>query len=201
MKGSAAKKMSKMVGYAMVLLCAYSAAAQVPAQAFTVHIVQDGKEISQAGGVSLLKKEPFTLVFELDTPIAILVNASFNNASYQAAKQGLPLESVQGFTETGMAEGTFNSEKDIMVNDMAPSYWYYDGPKDHRFDSVAVKDGHYTYYRTIANTYEVKNHKAKPIRKVGDPLNLVFAVFDWSGEPGGLKTEYHRAFVQIQWVK
>jgi hypothetical protein len=174
--------------------------AQTPGADFTLRVIQDGKEIDQQNGVCLLQRAPFTLVFEMTSNMPVLVNASFRELSLEAARRGTALNSIPGFRETGMAEGILNEDQDVMVNDAAPSYWYYDSPADHRYDSVVVRNGHYWCYRTIKKVYDVPTEQSTPLRKITTPLNLVCVTYD-QAEGDDVMIERQRTWLQLRWAK
>ena len=121
---------------------------------FSVSIQQDGKIIPIKDHTVRLKKKPFTILlyFPKIDDINIYVNASRSSESYNAARQGKPMEEIPGFHEKfGMAEYRFNRERTLMLSKSAPHYWYYSKDDDHRFDEVYPKDGKWLCRRIAAN--------------------------------------------------
>lgn len=181
-----------------------SEAPQPPAgKHFSVTIEQFGKSIPVKNHEATIEKAPFTIVFYLRQPDAILVNTSFNPSSFYAAKNGVQIEKIRGFRETGMAEYLFNSKRDIMISDEAPHYWFYDNEKEHRFNEVTKKDGILICKRTVENIFFL--HPDREIVKVEDLRNkeklfMVFMKAKWKKDYSGY-TEFQREFLKITFGK
>ncbi len=61
------------------------------------------------------------------------MGATTNKDIYAGAVGAFNTE-VPWFQSTGMAEEMYNKDQEMFLMDSAPSYWYYTGVKDHRFD-------------------------------------------------------------------
>ena len=143
-----------------------------------VRVVQNGKEVRDGDELEfVLQRGPFDLVFEADSAFAILVNASFKPETFMGALSGIPTMDLPGFAETGMAETLFNADRDVIVADSAPSYWYYDAKKDHRFNKVKKRRGRLICTRTIENLYFRETAISGALANARhEPLYLVFVV-------------------------
>jgi len=164
---------------------------------FLVNVEQDGKLVPIVDGVCTLKKKPFTLVFWFSEPMGVLVNASFSDSSYNAAKNERPLFAIPGFEETGMAEELHNAERQLIIAQTAPGYWYYDNEKEHRFNETKVDAGGITAKREIRQTRELEK---KPVRieKINAPLYLTFLSYEWL-QPTYERRELQRAWIKLDW--
>ncbi|MDN3693272.1 hypothetical protein QWZ06_13755 [Chryseobacterium tructae] len=133
------------------------------AQALKVVIKQDGKVIEPVNDVYDLKKSPFVFEFTTTNLEGFLVGATTNKDIYAGAL-GLFNTEVPWFQSTGMAEELYNKDKELLLMDSAPSYWYFTDVKDHRFDKNpkgSLKQ--WTATRTITRFYDVM---------VDQPVNL-----------------------------
>ncbi|AZA89317.1 Uncharacterised protein [Chryseobacterium nakagawai] len=133
------------------------------AQSLKVVIKQDGKVIEPVNDVYDLKKSPFIFEFTGTNLEGFLVGATTNKDIYAGAL-GLFNTEVPWFQSTGMAEELFNKDKELFLMDSAPSYWYYTGAKDHRFDKDPKGNSkQWTATRTITRFYDIM---------VDQPVNL-----------------------------
>jgi hypothetical protein len=150
---------------------------------FSVSIEQDGVTVPPKDHVVRIRKDTFGIVVRFPVPDEILVNASFNPASFDAARDGKPFKEIPGFFDLGMAEGTFNEGLFLFVSDHAPNAWYYKNENDHRFDSVTLDAGIITCRRTIARVIFQDSDKAvavKDLTRTG--LYLVFMHTEWTAD-------------------
>lgn len=106
---------------------------QAQENSFQVQILQNGVERKNNDDVYLLKNAPFSIKINAKGYDGFLVGATFDRDIYLSALGEADLE-VLWFENTGMAEGKFNADRSLFISDDAPSYWYYDGKNDHRFD-------------------------------------------------------------------
>src|SRR4051812_37513445 len=93
---------------------------------FAIGIKQNGQEIPITDNRVIINKDAFSILVKFQEAEAVLVNASFEPTSYDQAHKGLVMGDIKGFSQTAMAESHFNPDKDIMINDAAPSYWHYE---------------------------------------------------------------------------
>ncbi|MGM1430746.1 hypothetical protein ACS126_15925 [Sphingobacterium lactis] len=130
-----------------------------------VRIKQDYKLINGSGGVFTLKKSPFKFVFHVKGTDGFLIAFTQQDDIYRSAIGEADLE-VMWFANTGMAEGLFNSEKSVTISDEAPSYWYFTGITEHRFDPhpqgtaqewMAERSVDAFYLTEFSDTYLIKD--------------------------------------------
>lgn len=140
----------------------------------TVKVVQFGKEIKAINSVYKLKRDEFSLQFNVENTNDFLIGSTFDEDIYRSAKGEADLE-VAWFGNTGMAEGIFNDDKQILVSNDAPSYWYFDNKNDHRFDKNPMGNSKkWTATRTINNFYDLNNDKQIEVKNCKESLYLVF---------------------------
>ena len=167
---------------------------------FKIYIEQNGIRQTITNNTVLLDKKSFNLVFVLHKPSAVLVNASFDKTTYERALKKEPLSKLPGYEGTGMAEGLFNTDKELFIDDTAPSYWYYDNDKEHRFNKVVKTKDSLVCTREIKQFYilEEKDNIVLPVEKVSKPLYLVFD--DYVTDPKTYeRTELQREIIKINW--
>jgi len=153
---------------------------------FAISVEQDGKRvaISTTDRTVTLKKAPFALVFTFmgTGPGNIAVNVSLDSDSHRAVLAGRDINEVPGLEGTGMAEGTRNKNRNFFIRPRCFHYWYYDDPKDHRFDKVAPGADRIVCTRTIKHYRTWGPEQClcanTPISQIeGDALYFVFARF------------------------
>ena len=164
---------------------------------FSVHFEQ-GTKVIEADDEVTLKKEPFDIVFEFPEPMGVLVHASFNPETYNLALENKPLKKLPGFENTGMAEGLFNTDNEILLNATAPGYWFYDDDEAHRFNEAKEKSGKITCKRHVIHFNEIDSNRVTNVEDVIAPLNLVFISVE-RGESDKETLEIHRVPVRIEW--
>ena len=165
---------------------------------FHVILEQNGKSIVPVNNVVTLDKSEFSLVFEFDAPMGLLINASFDKTTYQQAKEGKPKSTLQGFENTGMAEGLFNDSEEIFLSDEAPSYWFYEDETAHRFNTIEKKEGKIICKRTINNLYDINAGENIKVEAVGQSLYLVFISYK-RGKTITDEIEIKREYIKIEW--
>lgn len=165
-------------------------------QDFHVKIEQDGKIIKPINNEVTLKKKEFALVFEFPEFMGVLISASFNDKTFKPASKNKPKIKLPGFANTGMAEGMLNSEKDIMIADDAPSFWFYEDDANHRFNEVIKERGNFTCKRIIQKYYIVADQTSIKVEESKDPLYLVFISYKVDGIK---EVELKREYVKINW--
>jgi len=163
---------------------------------FHVKIVQDGKEIKKICGSYRLKKKTFDLVFVFDNPMGLLINASFNKTTYKQAKKGEAKNKLQGFQETGMAEGLQNTEKTVFISESAPNYWFYDNEDKNRFNIIEKKKGKIICTRTIENLWNINKKEQIDLNDNKKKLYFVFISYVYEN---GEEREIKRESIKIKW--
>lgn len=142
------KKISLTILFSLLSLMTF-------AQSLKVIIKQDGKVIKPVNDVYVLKKSTFLFEITSNNLDGFLIGATMNKDIYRTALD-LYNPDVPWFQNTGMAEELFNKDKELFLMDQAPSYWYYNDAKDHRFDqNPKVNSKQWTATRTITRFYDI----------------------------------------------
>jgi hypothetical protein len=166
---------------------------------FRVLIEQDGTLAEAADGAVSLKKKPFDIIIHFADPDSVFVSADITPETYDAAAAGRPLQSLPGFSETGMAEELFNKDETLMISGTAPHYWHYLNRDDHRFTDVVQTEAYLVCRKKISRYSEGQNFKKQiPIEKIRQgTIYLVFMKLDWNIN-FTKKIEYKRFFIKIK---
>ena len=167
---------------------------------FHVEVEQNGKLIEVINGEVTLEKEEFNLVFTLPEPMGLLLNSSFNKKTYKLASAGKPKSELPGFQTTGMAEGLLNEDKEIIISDDSPSYWFYTDEEMNRFNSTEKVNGKLMCKRTIQNLWDVETKETTKISDVKKPLYIVFLSYKMA-ENKTDEIELKREWIKINWKK
>lgn len=114
-----------------------------------VSIEQGGNTISIIDDTAEIRRTVFYLKFRLAQQDSVLINASFQAETFNNAKEGLPLDELSGFKNTGIVEELFNKESVIFLSYDSPNFWYYSNETDHRFNSILKNENGYICSREI----------------------------------------------------
>lgn len=166
------KFLKKWIIFSLVVLVFGSLSAKNKPEASRFKILQDGKIVSVKGNSVLLDKETFQLVFTLKHEEGVLVHASFNPYTFDELSRGELVDDIETLG-MGMAAGLYNPSESLVVEDSAPSYWFYDSEEEHRFDSFQNVVGGMECIRTISNFENIEDESLMSIEKVNRPLYLV----------------------------
>jgi hypothetical protein len=169
---------------------------------FKLAIEQNGENKEINNNTCKLDKLPFTIVISLSEPGNVLINASFKPLSFQLAKNGIDINNIPCFEETGMAEFMVgNPDKEILVKNTAPSCWYYTDSLKHRFDEVTVlSNGEICCKREINSIHVVNDRKNIPIQEIENDLYLVLCTYKWA-EDYSKKYEIQRGYLKLEFKR
>lgn len=145
---------------------------------FTVQLAQAGEFLPIVDANVQLKDSVFDFIFEFSEPMSLLVSASHSKKTFVAAKKGVKLEKLPGFTETGMSEGDFNEDQVVLINDKAPSCWYYDDKQNHRFNAITLTEKGIRCTRTVSNLLQIPSNNILNMGDFSKPLYLVFVSYE-----------------------
>lgn len=155
----------------MILLCISGV---LKAQELDIKIIQDGKIIISHNDVYQLAPRSFSFQVKAKDIEGFLIGTTTDEYIYKSALGDADLE-VMWFEETGMAEPLFNSNKQVFVNNEAPSYWYFTSTEDHRFDLGANgNEKSWQAFRTVNSFYFIDTEQTISVRKMQNPLYLFF---------------------------
>lgn len=167
---------------------------------FGVSISQNGETIDIKNNTVTLNDTTFDIVINFSEPMGILVSASFDKSTYEKAKKNKPLNKLDGFTELGMADGLSNPDKEVLISDKAPNYWYFDSASESRFNKTEVHDNGISCTRTIEKVYDVSTGSTISVQDVKKDLFLVFISYK-QGENLTDRIEIQRQCIKLVWKK
>jgi hypothetical protein len=167
---------------------------------FTISFEQFGEKRNIFNDVVVLKKDSFDIIFEFPNRMGVLINASFDFRTFKLASEKVHLDKLPGFSETGMAEGLLNSDKEIFISASAPNYWFYDNDEFNRFNKVEKKDTAIICKRTIQNFFNRDNNLNILVTDIDRPLYLVIVSYK-DGDDRTNRIELQRQLVKIDWEK
>lgn len=169
-------------------------------QKFKIVIEQEGMRKDSLKVEIELKKKPFKIIIEISQPIGVLLNASFVSTTWDMAKNGKVLKYMPGFQGTGMADELKNPNKDIMISDDSPNYWFFENNKSHRFDEVIQEGNWLVCKREIESVFIVDTKSHIRIQDMQKPLYLVFVTYEWVNDFQD-KLEIQRKWLKINWIE
>ncbi|WP_018344298.1 hypothetical protein [Cytophaga aurantiaca] len=159
------------------------------------YIEQNGIRQTITNNEVTLDKKTFNIVFVLKKPDGVLVSSSFNKITYEKALKKEALSKLPCYQNTGMAEGLFNKDNEVMISDEAPSYWFYDTDKEHRFNTIIKSRDSLVCTRTIKQVYIIDKQEPILIEKITKPLYFVFINLS---DPNAHEPE-EREMIKINW--
>lgn len=147
-------------------------------QSLKVSIIQDGKIVERKDNIYQLKKAPFQFKFEATDLEGFLLGVTIDGGLYEEAVDFSNKE-LAWFENTGMAEELYNAEKDLLVTDYSPSYWYYTDKDDHRFDrDPKGTPKKWTAIRTIKQLYDVMGAEAVDFKNIQGNASIFLLMYD-----------------------
>jgi len=148
-----------------------------------VSIEQGGNNINIIDDTAEIRRSKFSIKFKFAQPEdSILINASFRNETFNNAKEGLPLDELSGFKNTGIAEELFNKNSVLYLSFDSPNFWYYADDTDHRFNNVLKNESGYVFTRDISGIVDLDGTGEKiDISKVKqNAIFLVIIKSEWN---------------------
>ncbi|MCL1865723.1 MAG: hypothetical protein FWF73_07935 [Spirochaetes bacterium] len=146
-----------------------------------VSVEQGDQNIAIVDDAVEIRRRNFSLVFRFKQPDSVLVNASFHPETFNNANEGLPLDELAGFKDTGITEELYNKNSALYISYKSPNYWYYVDDKDHRFTSVVKNENGFICTREITS----------------------FIDFDGSGDKNNIgnvmQKEFYLVIVKSEW--
>jgi len=167
-------------------------------QRFKIAIEQEGLTTDSLKSEIQLKKKPFKIIIDMPQPLGLLINASFVSTTWEMAKNGKVLKYMPGFQNTGMADENKNPNKEILISDDSPNYWFFDNKESHRFDEVVQNGNWLMCKREIERLFIVENQSYVNIQDMHQPLYLVFITYDWVNDFQD-RLEKQRKWLKIDW--
>lgn len=171
-------------------------------KSFQIEIYQKGKRVGITNNEVALQKAPFDIVITfIDTAASkdILLNTSINPKTFLDALQNVPMDSLAGFQDSGMAEVLFNEDRDVLLSYSAPSFWFYDSDELHRFNMVKKDGENLICTRTIESLYSVETKESIALNKLSYPIYMVFITSEYNKD-FSQRIENQRSMLKINWI-
>jgi len=168
---------------------------------FRLSIEQDGLVRDISEHIVYLEKKPFTIIIQMTGSAGIFVNASLSPESVKSAASAVQLDGIEGFRETEVQEGLFNSEEILALSRRAPNYWNYVNDSEHRFSQVIKRPGAIICRRRISwiQNLDADREKIPVSRLREDSLYLVFMRLEWNTDYSS-RVERKREYMRIIFV-
>lgn len=164
------KKISLSVFFSLVSIITF-------AQSLKVVIRQDGKIVERKENIYQLKKAPFQFEFEATNLEGFSLGVTTDGGLYEEAVDFSNKE-LSWFENTGMAEELYNKEKELLVMDHSPSYWYYIDKNDHRFDrDPKGAPNKWIASRTIKQLYDVMAAEAVDFKNIEGNASIFLLMY------------------------
>jgi len=166
-----------------------------------ISIEQDGNDISIIDDTAEIRRTKFSIKLRFPQPDSILINASFNSETFNNAKEGLPLDELSGFKNTGIAEELFNKDSVIYLSINSPNFWYYADDSDHRFNSILKSESGYLCTRDISGIVNLDGTGEKTdINRIKQKeIFLVIIKSDWN-EDYTKMIEKNRKILKLKFI-
>jgi len=151
-------------------------------QHFRLSVEQDGFVRDISDHVVYLEKKPFTLILQFAGNSNIFLNASCTPESFKATALNTPVESIEGFRESEIAEELFNRDETLILSRRAPLYWHYANENEHRFSEVIKRPGYVICRRRISwiRNMDADRERIPLSRQKEDDLYLVLVKMEWN---------------------
>ena len=151
------------------------------ADGIDISVEQSGQNISIVDDTVEIRRIKFSLIFRFKQPDSVLLNASFHPETFNNAYEGLPLDELAGFKDTGITEELYNKNSALYISYKSPNYWYYVDDNDHRFTNIVKGENGFICTREIAS----------------------FIDFDGSGDKSNIgsamQKEFYLVIVKSEW--
>ncbi len=166
-----------------------------------VSIEQGGNIISIIDDTAEIRRTNFYLKFKFVQQDSILINASFQAETFNNAKEGLPLNELTGFKNTGIAEELFNKDSVIYLSFDSPNFWYYTDDSDHRFNNVLQNENGYLCTREISGIVDLDGtgEKIDLIKIKEKEIFLVLIKSEWN-EDYTRMIEKNRKIIKLKFI-
>lgn len=164
----------KKLGLSLLLLFITQISSWAQEGSIQVQVKQNGAIVPINNGVVHLKSNDFVFEVTSNNIESFLIGATFDKDIYRSALGEADLE-VPWFESTAVADEMFNPNKELIVSDEAPSYWFYTNASDHRFDRNPKGNAkHWVGSRTIKVLNDLANYKNIPLTKFKDTVYVFF---------------------------
>lgn len=164
-------------------------------------IEQGGNTIEINDDTAQIRRTKFSIILKFPRPESILVNASFKSETFNKAREGLPINELLGFKNTGIPEDLFNRESVIYLSKDSPNFWYYADDSDHRFNTVLKSETGYQCTREVSGIVDLDGSQEKTdlIKVRENTIYIVLIKVEWN-ESYTKIIEKARKFLKLKFV-
>ena len=164
----------KKIGLSLLLFITVQISSWAQEGTVQVEVKQNGAIVPMQDGVVTLKSNEFVFEVTSNNVDGFLIGATFDNDIYRSAIGEADLE-VEWFNSTAIADEVFNPNKELIISDEVPTYWYYTNAKDHRFDKNPKGNAeHWVGNRTIKVLNNLSSYETIPLTKFKDSVYVYF---------------------------
>jgi hypothetical protein len=171
-----------------------------PVHHFIAYIKQNGKQLPINYHVVKVKREPFEIVVDMPDKEGVFVNISFSKNTYKNALKNIPFDNLQGFSEPAIYEVWKNPNKELLVSNTRPCFWFIESSLNHRFSNYEWVNKRYICTRKVDAIYDINKHKAIEFKDLDTPIYLTFIKFKKIGDNYRAE-ELMRHEFKVEWVK
>lgn len=187
-----------MIGQALsfILLCFMSFA--LPGKGdkeYTVFIKQDNQIQMLKRGAFMLNRSAFSFEFRFSEPMGVYVNASYDPASYEAAKSGKELSKIPGFSGAAITFDQQNEDQELLVDPNNYSYYFFQDEDHHSFTGITPSQNQIKCERVISKIIDHQGNETA-INNLTQKLYIVIIQKEKNKKSGQLE-EVKRSFFTL----
>jgi len=147
-----------------------------PSEQVEVNIEQNGKLIKPSNGIITLNKKAFNIIITFPEPMAVLVNASFDDRLFRLASEGKQLTELPEFNKPNIvAVALKNPDRIIYMVEGSSSPWFYENEEEHNFNKIEILNNRYRCTRTVRRFSHEDSSENIEVKNIDQPIYLVFA--------------------------
>ena len=191
-------KRKMMVFLAIISLLINASFVTYPSHFFMAYVVQDGVRLPIDEHVVKVKRAPFKIVVDLPNKQGVFVNLSYNKATFNRALRNDELINLPGFEETAIYEMWNNLDKNLLLAEKQPMYWFTESKSKSRFSNYEIINDRYICEREVNHIYDIDDHVRKELSAMNDPVYLTFLKFNELGDNYRYKEVMRHEF-KIEW--
>jgi hypothetical protein len=121
-----------------------------------------------------MKNQPFEIRFAFKDALYVLVNSNDSDESFKQALNNVPVNEIEGFKTTAMAEYPGNPEEWIILSHYSPALMYYSDNQRHRCNRIEKNNNYITCIRSVKN---IKYKKGRAYKISEYPANNIYLTF------------------------
>ncbi|UVD79337.1 hypothetical protein NWE55_14565 [Myroides albus] len=164
----------KRIGLSILLLFFVQISSWAQEENLQVEVIQKGKVIPMDNGIINLKSDAFAFEITSNNIEGFLIGATYDRGLYRSAIGEADLE-VPWFNSFAIADENHNPNKELIISDEVPTYWFYKNAIEHRFDSAPKGNAEeWVGQRTIEVLNNLSSYETVPLSKFKDTVYVYF---------------------------